>query len=55
VAPLPEVPLSYKSLRDQLIPAAIQQYEGNRTIYGKDDFLDLANAVRALAGLPPLA
>ncbi len=49
------IPLSYKSLRDQLVPAAVQQYQGNRMIYGTDDFLDLANGVRSLAGLAPLA
>jgi hypothetical protein len=49
------VPLSYKRLRDELIPAAVRQYDGNRAIYGTDDFRDLANGVRSLAGLPPLA
>jgi hypothetical protein len=50
-----KVPLSYERLCGELIPAAIRQYGGDRTIYGKDDFLDLANAVRALAGLAALA
>lgn len=27
----------------------------DRTVYGTDDFLELANGVRALAGLAPLA
>lgn len=29
-------------------------YQRNRSVYGTDDFLDLANGVRALAGLPPI-
>jgi hypothetical protein len=29
-------------------------YQRNRSLYGTDDFLDLANGVRALAGLPPI-
>jgi hypothetical protein len=48
-----KVPLSHKRLCDELIPAAVRQYEGNRAIYGKDDFRDLANGVRSLAGLAP--
>ncbi len=50
-----KVPLSYERLSGELMPVAVQQYAGNRAIYGKDDFRDLANAVRALAGLAPLA
>jgi hypothetical protein len=50
-----KVPLSYDRLREELIPAAVQEYEGNRRIYGEDDFRDLANGVRSLAGLAPLA
>ena len=49
------IQLSYKRLCDELIPAAVRQYEGNRAIYGTDDFRDLANGVRSLAGLAPLA
>ena len=43
------VRLSYKYLLDELISAAIEEYKENRTVYGTDDFRDLAN------GLPPLA
>jgi hypothetical protein len=50
-----ETPPFYDTLCRELISAAVQQYEVNRTIYGKDDFRNLANAVRALAGLTPLA
>jgi hypothetical protein len=50
-----KVPLSYKRLCDELIPAAVRQYGENRAIYGNDDFRDLANGVRSLAGLAPLA
>jgi hypothetical protein len=49
------VPLSFKGLCDELLPAAVQCYGANRAIYGSDDFRDLANGVRALAGLAPLA
>lgn len=48
------ISLPYGRLRDELIPAAIQEYEVNRLVYGQDDFRDLANGVRALAGLAPL-
>jgi hypothetical protein len=51
----PRLPLSYNRLRDELIPDAIPESEGNRGIYGKDDFRDLANDVRSMARLPPLA
>src|SRR5262249_40187678 len=47
--------LSYEKLCDELIPAAVRLYEGNRVIYGTDDFRDMANGVRSLAGLAPLA
>jgi hypothetical protein len=50
-----KIPMSYKRLCDELIPAAVQQYRDNRTIYGNDDFRDLANGARSLAGLAPLA
>ncbi len=50
-----KVSLSYDRLLEELIPAAVQEYESNRRIYGEDDFRDLANAVRSLAGLAPLA
>lgn len=47
--------LSRKRLCEALIPAATRQYADDRTTYGTDDFLHLANGVRALAGLAPLA
>ena len=47
--------LSYERLCIELIPAAVRQYGENRAIYGSDDFRDLANGVRLLAGLGPLA
>lgn len=47
--------LSYERLCIELIPAAVRQYGEDRAIYGSDDFRDLANGVRALAGLGPLA
>lgn len=47
--------LSYERLCIELIPAAVRQYGEDRAIYGSDDFRDLADGVRALAGLAPLA
>ena len=49
-----KVHLSYERLCLALIPAAVRQYGENREIYGTDDFRDLANGVRALAGLAPV-
>jgi hypothetical protein len=49
-----KAPLSYVRLSVELISAAVQQYAADRTIYGKDDFLELANGVRSLAGLARL-
>ena len=46
---------AYKDLCRDLISAAVRQYGDNRAIYGKDDFRDLANGVRSVAGLAPLA
>jgi hypothetical protein len=37
---------------EEAVPIA---YRANRQLYGTDDFCDLANGVRALAGLPPVA
>jgi hypothetical protein len=48
------VQLSYNLLLTELIPAAVEEYTTNRAVYGSDDFRDLANGVRALAGLPPV-
>jgi len=49
------VRLTFDQLRGELIPAVVQEYERNRMLYGQDDFRDLANGVRSLAGLAPLA
>lgn len=38
----------------ELIRAASDVYREDRTVYGRDDFRDLANGVRSLAGLAPL-
>lgn len=48
------VRLSNERLIDELIPALVEEYQINRTLFGRDDFLDLANGVRSLAGLPAL-
>ena len=47
--------LSYKYFVKELEAAVPVAYRANRSLYGTDDFLDLANGVRALAGLPPIA
>lgn len=39
----------------ELVTAVPDVYKANRSLYGTDDFLDLANGVRALAKLPPIA
>ena len=41
-------------LCEELIPAAVQEYEENRNVFGRDDFRDLANGVRLFAGLTAL-
>ncbi len=46
--------LPYDSLCEELIPAAVQEYEENRNVFGRDDFRDLANGVRLFAGLTAL-
>ncbi len=46
--------LSYRRFVIELEAAVPTAYRANRQIYGSDDFLDLANGVRALAGLAPL-
>lgn len=46
--------LSYERLCEALIPAALQEYEENRNVFGNDDFRDLANGVRLFAGLTAL-
>ncbi len=50
-----KIPLSRPRLGNVLIPAAVDAYREDRTIYGRDDFRDVANGVRALAGLPDLS
>ncbi len=47
--------LRKKTLIEELQRAVPRAYRSNRMIYGTDDFLDLANGVRALAQLPPVA
>jgi hypothetical protein len=39
---------------DELVKAVPVAYRANRQMFGTDDFLDLANGVRALAKLPPI-
>jgi len=46
--------LSYSRLINELIEVLPSAYSQNRALYGTDDFLDLANGVRAWAGLTPL-
>ena len=46
--------LPRKLLIKELEKAAPSAYKANRLLYGTDDFLDLANGVRALAKLPPI-
>src|SRR5271157_4854599 len=46
--------LPYDSLCEELIAAAVQEYEENRNVFGRDDFRDLANGVRLFAGLTAL-
>jgi len=46
--------LSKKLLVEELEKAVPDAYKANRLLYGTDDFLDLANGVRALAKLPQI-
>ena len=46
--------LPRKLLIKELEKAVPDAYKANRLLYGTDDFLDLANGVRALAKLPPI-
>jgi len=46
--------LTSSRLTEELVKALPIVYQQNRSIHGTDDFLDLANGVRALAGLPPV-
>ena len=41
--------LSRDRLCNELIPALVEEYQGNRGVFGRDEFLDLANGVRSLA------
>ena len=45
---------AYKSFVGELATALVEVYSENRAIHGTDDFLQLANGVRALAGLSPI-
>lgn len=47
--------LSWKRVEEELPKAAVAAYQANRGLYGTDDFLDLANGVLALAGLPAVS
>lgn len=49
-----QVSLKRRTLVEELEKAVPFVYGANRSVYGTDDFCDLANGVRALAGLPPL-
>lgn len=46
--------LSRRTFTEALRDAVHVVYSANRLLYGTDDFLDLANGVRALAQMPPL-
>lgn len=46
--------LSREKFTEALRDAVHVVYSANRLVYGTDDFLDLANGVRALAQMPPL-
>lgn len=48
------VSLRRRTLLRELEKAVPVVYGANRSLYGADDFLDLANGVRALAGMPPI-
>ncbi len=48
------VRLRYERVVNELVDAVAEVYAADRTIYGTDDFLDLANGVRAWANLPLL-
>jgi hypothetical protein len=48
------VQLSYERLRDELVLAVVEEYRENPAVFGRDDFLDLANGIRSLAELPAL-
>lgn len=47
--------LPYDSFVKELAAAMVEVYAGNRTVHGTDHFLQLANGVRALAGLPAVS
>ncbi len=49
-----DMKLSREKFTEALRDAVHVVYSANRLLYGTDDFLDLANGVRALAGLPAL-
>lgn len=46
--------LKRKTFTKELEKAVSIVYRANRSLYGTDDFLDLANGVRGLAGLPAI-
>jgi len=45
---------THRLFMKELVKAVPIAYRRNRLLYGTDDFLDLANGVRALAGMSPL-
>jgi hypothetical protein len=48
------VRFKFERLRGELASALAEAYDRDRAIHGTDDFRELANGVRALAGLPPI-
>jgi hypothetical protein len=50
-----QVRMKEARLTEELSNALPDVYRGNPSLHGADDFRDLANGVRALAGLPKLA
>jgi hypothetical protein len=48
------VQLRRKRLLKMCADAAVSVYDNDRTVFGMDEFLSLANGVRRLGGLPPI-
>jgi hypothetical protein len=44
----------FERLRAELASALVEVYDENRAIHGTDDFRELADGMRAIAGLPPI-
>lgn len=47
--------LRRRTFEMELVKTVAGVYQRNRLLYGTDDFLDVANGVRALANLPPIS